>query len=148
MPLPPLYSQTLRGLRRQTEEDTRLSGIQYVVEDVYYAVVDLAKSSCKTSYELPLFEDPPVRLGRRLREPHTLTQIHPPAFINKTKTEFMVENLVDIIIAVQKVFPDSLVQEKILSRSDSGTFYDMTNLTERMRPYFKEAGKPYIVVKW
>jgi len=146
MPLPPLYSQTLRGLARQTKEDDRLSGIQYIVEDIYYAIIELAKSSCKTSYELPLFEEAAERFGRRItpKPHHTLT----PVISDQTKCEFMLENIVAIIAGIQKVFPDSTVKQKILSRGESGTFYDMTNITERMRPYFRERGKPYIVVDW
>jgi len=143
MPLEPVFSLTLRNLKNSTEEANRWNQIQVVVEEIYNGVLAIAKSHCKTKYEYPLFMEEPVRIIRRGSGlPNTSLRVKP------SKCDFINTNISDIIARIQMLFPDSLVKQRFLSKGDSGNLYDMTDLTDRMRPYFNEQPKPYIVVEW
>jgi len=118
----PISRIDLQQLKAKKDEQNRLNQINQIINNIYYAVVNVAESQIITSYN---------------------HQIH---LQNST---FYEKNKDDIISGLKTLFPDCLIDYKMLSRGNDGKMYDITNIDEKMRPFInRQHDQAHIVVDW
>jgi hypothetical protein len=117
---------TMRELKANTEEAARIQQVKNIVQQVYRAAVETAKSSSATSYNHPL----PQQHGIQ-------------------KDPFYVKNIADILAGLQELFPDCDVTHTLLARGTDGKMYDISKLDDKVLPFVNRAlNQSYIVVDW
>ena len=132
MPLEIVSRSKLLRLKDEFDEENRFMKIQGIVEDIYKKVMNAAKTYAITKYEYALFD------------PYNRLMIPPPLNKPANKCDYFITNIPDILIGVQRLFPDTLVQHKIMIDTLSGNRYDVTGWSDALT----DKGKPYIVVDW
>ena len=116
----------MRELKATTEEAARIQQVKHIVQQVYQAAVQTAKSKTDTSYN------------------HAL----PPAHDNMSNS-FYRKNMPDILVGLQVLFPGCDVSHTLLSRGTDGKFYDISKLDEKVLPFVNRAlDQSYIVIDW
>ena len=116
----------MRQLKANTEEAARIQQVKNIVEQVYRAAVQTAKSSSVTSYNYPL---PPQNR-------------HQPDL-------FYVKNIPDILAGLQELFPGCDVSHTLLSKGTDGKMYDISKLDEKVLPFVNRAlDESYIIIDW
>jgi len=116
----------MRGLKAQTDEWNRLNTISLNVKIIYSQAVGAAKTTEKTSYEWPI----------------PSTEPRSPANIFTT-------SMADILKGLQELFPDCLVEYKILARSRDGKMHDISKMDKAVLPLVGAYTQhPYIVIDW
>jgi hypothetical protein len=117
---------TMRELKANTEEAARIQRVKEIVQHVYQAAVQTAKSSYATSYNHQL---PPQNR-------------HQPDL-------FYVKNMADILAGLQELFPGCDVSHTLLARGTDGKMYDISKLDDKVLPFVNRAlDQSYIVVDW
>ena len=117
---------TMRELKTKTEEATRIQQVKNIVQQIYRAAVETAKSSPVSSYNHPV---PPQNR-------------HNP-------DHFYVKNIADILAGLQELFPDCDVTHTLLARGTDGKMYDISKLDDKVLPFVNRAlDQSYIVVDW
>lgn len=117
----PISRIDLQQLKAKKDEQRRLNQINQIVNQIYSAVISVAESQIVTSYN------------------HQIPR----------QDEFYDENKDDIISGLKTLFPDCLIDYKMLSRGNDGKMYDITNIDEKMRPFInRNYDRTYIVVDW
>ena len=119
----PISRIDLQQLKAKKDEQNRLNQINQIVNNIYYAVVTVAESKIVTSYN------------------HQIQHNGDPTFYEKNKD--------DIISGLKTLFPDCLIDYKMLSRGNDGKMYDITNIDEKMRPFInRQHDQAHIVIDW
>ena len=117
----------MRELKAKTEEDTRIQQVKYIVNQVYQAAVQTAKSKTDSSYNHPL----PQQQHRMQTDP------------------FYLKNMPDILAGLQELFPDCAVSHTLLSKGTDGKMYDISKLDDKVLPFVNRAlDQSYIVIDW
>lgn len=126
---PPLTREYLRGLKAQTDEETRIRNVQNYAQQIYRRVEQTAKSATQTCYQQQI-------------EPDN-GNTHHHGYFNVRY------NMSDILDKLQGMFPDSKVNFKSLSRGQDGKMYDIADIDERMKPFIDTRyNQDFIVVDW
>jgi hypothetical protein len=122
----PMSRDTMRGLKTKYEEAARSQQVKQIVQQVYQAAVQTAKSKTDTSYN------------------HPLPQQH------RIQTDpFYLKNMPDILAGLQELFPDCDVSHTLLSRGTDGKMYDISKLDDKVLPFVNRAlDQSYIVIDW
>ena len=121
----PMSRDTMRGLKAKYEEAARIQQVKQIVQQVYQAAVQTARSKDDTSYNHPL----------------------PPA--HHADHSFYLKNVPDILAGLQELFPGCAVSHTLLSRGTDGKMYDISKLDDKVLPFVNRAlDQPYIVVDW
>ena len=117
----PISRIDLQQLKAKKDEQRRLNQINQIVNQIYSAVISVAESQIVTSYN------------------HQIPR----------QDEFYDENKDDIISGLKTLFPDCLIDYKMLSRGNDGKMYDITNIDDKMIPFInRNYDRTYIVVDW
>lgn len=117
----PISRIDLQQLKAKKDEQNRLNQINQIVNHIYSVVVNVAGSKIVTSYNHPI----------------------------PRQAEFYEKNKDDIINGLKTLFPDCLIDYKMLSRGNDGKMYDITNIDEKMRPFInRQHDQVHIVVDW
>ena len=142
----PMSRDTMRELKANTEEATRIQQVKNIVQQIYRAAVETAKSKTDTSYNHPL------------PQAHTIAQMHMVGVKKVTKfgcnsgtttDPFYLKNMPDILAGLQELFPGCDVTHTLLSRGTDGNMYDISKLDEKVLPFVNRAlDQSYIVVDW
>ena len=116
----------MRELKAKTEEAARVQQVKQVVQQIYQAAVQTAKSKTDTSYN------------------HPLSQQH------RIQTDpFYLKNMPDILAGLQELFPGCDVSHTLLSKGIDGKMYDISKLDDKVLPFVNRAlDQSYIVVDW
>ena len=118
----PISRIDLQQLKEKNDEHNRLNQINQIVNQIYSNVVSVAGSQNITSYN------------------HQIQNCN-PTFYEKNKD--------DIISGLKTLFPDCLIDYKMLSRGNDGKMYDITNIDEKMRPFInRQRDQAHIVIDW
>jgi hypothetical protein len=122
----PISRDAMRQLKANTEEAARIQQVKNIVQQVYQAAVQTAKSSPVTSYN------------------HPVPQQH------RIQTDpFYLKNMPDILAGLQELFPGCDVSHTLLSRGTDGKMYDISKLDDKVLPFVNRAlDQSYIVVDW
>jgi len=124
----PIYRESLQKLNIETIEYNRLVKINSIVSEIYKQVIYVAKNTQNKIYEFPI----PRENDRSL-------------LINN----FYKENISDIILSLQKIFPDSIVAHLILAKGSDGKLYDIAKIDDKILPLLTVASNSsYIVINW
>jgi hypothetical protein len=116
---------TMRGLKAKYEEAARIQQVKQIVQQVYQAAVQTARSKDDTSYNHPL----------------------PPA--HHADHSFYLKNVPDILAGLQELFPGCAVSHTLLSKGTDGKMYDISKLDDKVLPFVNRAlDQSYIVVDW
>jgi DNA repair ATPase RecN len=114
---------------RLRDEQNRLNQINQIVNQIYSAVVYIAETKIVTSYNYQIQQQ-----QFQSDQPNKM-------FYDKNKD--------DIINGLKTLFPDCLIDYKMLSRGNDGKMYDITNIDEKMRPFInRQHDQAHIVVDW
>jgi hypothetical protein len=121
----PMSRDTMRGLKAKYEEAARIQQVKQIVQQVYQAAVQTARSKDDTSYNHPL----------------------PPA--HHADHSFYLKNVPDILAGLQELFPGCAVSHTLLSKGTDGKMYDISKLDDKVLPFVNRAlDQSYIVVDW
>jgi len=121
----PMSRDTMRGLKAKYEEAARIQQVKQIVQQVYQAAVQTARSKDDTSYNHPL----------------------PPA--HHADHSFYLKNVPDILAGLQELFPGCDVSHTLLSKGTDGKMYDISKLDDKVLPFVNRAlDQSYIVVDW
>ncbi len=122
----PMSRDTMRGLKAKYEEAARIQQVKQIVQQVYQAAVQTARSKNDTSYN------------------HPLPSAHPYA-----NHSFYLKNVPDILAGLQELFPGCDVSHTLLSKGTDGKMYDISKLDDKVLPFVNRAlDQSYIVVDW
>ena len=99
--------------------------VKNIVQRIYRAAVETARSYTETSYNHPL---PPAHdLSRRV----------------------YVKNMPEILAGLQELFPGCDVSHTLLSKGTDGKMYDISKLDDKVLPFVNRAlDQSYIVIDW
>jgi hypothetical protein len=118
----PINRVDLQQLKAKTDEQNRVNQINEIINQIYSAVINQARTQTITSYNY---------------------KIHPQY------STFYEKNKDDIICGLKTLFPDCSIDYKMLSRGNDGKMYDITNIDEKMRPFInRQHDQAHIVVDW
>jgi hypothetical protein len=121
----PISRQYLQELKVNNDEQKRLNMINKCVNNIYNSLINQAASSTLTSYNYQINQGP------------------------STDSEFIKKNKNDILNGLKVLFPDCLVEFKILSRGIDGEMYDVSNIDEKISPFInRQNDREYIVIDW
>ena len=153
MSLATLSREAMRGLKAQTDEENRLKTVAMFVNNLYSEAVRTAKMTEKTLYAWRIPQDPwcpyVVKNGRALRPPPAATL---PDIVqqrcNKCVNEFTT-SMADILKGLQELFPDCLVEHKILTRGSDGKMHDIPKMDKAVLQFVcSDNQQSYIVIDW
>ena len=136
MPLEIVSRDKLLRLKSETDEVNRNMKNQQIIKDIHKKVTNAAKTYSVTRYEYPLYNPFPTNILPMIPPP-----LNKPG--NKSPNVNELLEIADIVLGVQYVFPDSLVQYKILADTINGIRRDITGIVDTFG-----SGKPYIVIDW
>ena len=123
----PISRHELQQLKVKNDEQKRLNTINKYVNSIYNSLINQATSSNITSYNYQINQVPTI-------DPDYL-------FIERNKDE--------ILNGLKVLFPDCLVDFKILSRGTDGKMYDVSNIDEKIKPFInRQNDREYIVIDW
>ena len=125
----PMSRDTMRGLKAKYEEAARIQQVKQIVQQVYQAAVQTARSKDDTSYNHPL----PSAHHANHHANHS----------------FYLKNMPDILAGLQELFPGCDVSHTLLSKGTDGKMYDISKLDDKVLPFVNRAlDQSYIVVDW
>jgi len=124
----PITRHELQQLKVKNDEQKRLNTINKYVNSIYNSLINQVRSSSNiTSYNYQINQVPTI-------DPDYL-------FIERNKDE--------ILNGLKVLFPDCLVDFKILSRGTDGKMYDVSNIDEKMKTFInRQNDREYIVIDW
>ena len=119
----PVSRAYLRGLKAQTDEETRIKFVERYASDIYASAKQTARTTTQTSFRWQ---------------------------VEKVYGVFSVrDNMSDILVRLRSLFPDSVVDFKSLSRGQDGKMYDIVDIDERMKPFIDTRyDQSFIVIDW
>ena len=139
----PMSRDAMRQLKANTEEAARIQQVKNIVEQVYRAAVQTAKSKTETSYNHPL------PLGATVAEMQIVVVKKFGCNGGTTADPFYVKNMPDILAGLQELFPGCDVSHTLLSKGTDGKMYDISKLDDKVLPFVNRAlDQSYIVVDW
>jgi hypothetical protein len=110
----------LSGLKAERDEEKHSQQIQQIIHNIYNQVINFATGSTTTSYNYDTREN-----------------------------IFIINNIVEILTALQRIFPDSLIDYTQFARGNDGQLYDISKMDEKMRPFINmNKSQKYIVIDW
>jgi hypothetical protein len=119
----PVSRAYLRGLKAQTDEETRVRFVEQYVSNIYLQAKLTARTTTQTSIQFQLQDN--------------------------NATIHMKDNIFDILSRLRSLFPDSSIEFKSLSRGQDGKMYDIAHIDEKMRPFINgRFNQDVIVVDW
>ena len=134
---------TMRQLKANTEEAARIQQVKNIVQQIYRAAVETAKSKTDTSYNHPLPR------GATVAEMQIVAVKKVDCNGGSTADSFYLKNMPDILAGLQELFPGCDVTHTLLSRGADGKMYDISKLDEKVLPFVNRAlDQSYIVVDW
>jgi hypothetical protein len=124
MEMEPVSRMYLRGLKARADEENRVKYVEHYVTSVYSQVKRTATITTQTRFQYQVEEH------------------------NNGQTSVR-DNMPDILIRLQTLFPDSKVDFKTLSRGQDGKMYDINDVDERMKPFINTRfNQDFIVIDW
>jgi len=135
MALQPMSRKSLQQLNFETNEKIRLDKINSIVENIYTKVINTAKNTQYKTYEFPI-----PRQNNK-----------PPGYVGYSglMDDFYNKNMSDIILNLQKVFPDCDISHLIMSKGSDGKLYDINNIDDNILSLITTAcNESYIVITW
>lgn len=127
--------KSLQQLNFETNEKIRLDKINSIVENIYTKVINTAKNTQYKTYEFPI-----PRQNNK-----------PPGYVGYSglMDDFYNKNMSDIILNLQKVFPDCDISHLIMSKGSDGKLYDINNIDDNILSLITTAcNESYIVITW
>jgi hypothetical protein len=170
MSLATLSREAMRGLKAQTDEENRLKTVAMFVNNLYSEAVRTAKMTEKTLYEWPIPHD--ARLGLNAIANSATATAHAallsanpairgfPAASKTSEAEaaalhrsapanVFTTSMADILNGLQELFPDCLVEHKMLVRGPDGKMYDISKMDKAVLPFIRGyQEQAYIVIDW
>ena len=126
MTQPIMSRDAMRQLKAKTEEAARIQQVKNIVQQVYQAAVQIAKSSPVSSYKYAV-----------------------PPEDRRNPDSFYMKNMPDILAGLQELFPGCDVSNTLLSRGADGKMYDISKLDDKVLPFVNRAlDQSHIVVDW
>jgi hypothetical protein len=120
-----MFRQDLQQLKIKNDEQKRLNMINKCVNNIYNSLINQASSSNITSYNYQINQGPCL------------------------DSEFIEKNKNDILNGLKVLFPDCLIEFKILSRGFDEKMYDVSNIDEKIKPFInRQNDREYIVIDW
>jgi chloramphenicol 3-O-phosphotransferase len=103
MSLTPVSREHLRSLKRQKDEEVRISQLNQYVRHIYSSAINKAQTSTEAYY------------------------------IHRQIDEFMKKNMPEILDSLKTLFPDCLIEYQNTIEGNDGKVYDMNKLDENIR---------------
>jgi hypothetical protein len=120
MSLQPMMRSKLSGLKAEREDEQRCHQIQQIIQDIYSQVIRFAAGSTITLYKYDTREN-----------------------------KVIINNIVEILSGLQKIFPDSLIEYTQVAKGNDGQMYDISKMDEKMRPFINmNQCQKYIIIDW
>jgi hypothetical protein len=139
----PMSRDTMRGLKVKYEEAARSQQVKQIVQQVYQAAVQTAKSKTDTSYNHQLPR------GTTVAEMQIVAVQKFGCNGGTTADPFYVKNMPDILAGLQELFPGCDVSHTLLSKGTDGKLYDISKLDDKVLPFVNRAlDQSYIVIDW
>ena len=150
--LAPFTREAMRGLKAQEDEENRIKRVNDIVTGIYTSAVAYAKTTDATSYEHRMYHNGgtvcmkmPVRQMTKVPV-LSLDNLHSQA---KGQYIFYTTNMSHIIQALQTLFPDSLVEHKMIVRTQDGKIHDVSKMDDAALLYIVEWPIQHIVsIDW
>jgi hypothetical protein len=123
MSLIPISRETMKNLRKKTEEENRIYHIKQTIQIIYNGATSSAKCGETTVYK---YQIPRVQ-----------------------NNNFYSKNMTDILNGLQELFPDSSITHTIFALGTDGKMYDIEKLDDSTLPLVNIASdQSTIVIDW
>ena len=130
----------MRELKANTEEAVRVQQVKQIVQQVYQAAVQTARSKTETSYNHQVPRGPEYQYQNNIANRVNQNIVTDP---------FYVKNMPDILVGLQVLFPGCDVTHTLLSKGTDGKMYDISKLDDKVLPFVNRAlDQSYIVIDW
>lgn len=130
----------MRELKANTEEAARVQQVKQIVQQVYQAAVQTARSTTNTSYNHQVPRGPAHQYQNNITNRVNQDIVTDP---------FYVKNMPDILVGLQVLFPGCDVSHTLLSKGTDGKMYDISKLDDKVLPFVNRAlDQSYIVIDW
>ena len=138
---------TMQGLKVAKDEENRKALIQSIVEKIYNAALNSAKTKTDTSYQfrVPPPPSPPTSGAQQcvIRKHSIWNNDH-----NMPQT-FDMAHMTDVLAGLQALFPDCSVSEKTLVQAQDGKFYDVSTMDPQFLPLINNRlNQDFIIIDW
>ncbi len=138
----------MRQLKANTEETDRLQRIKQIVNQIYQAAFQTAKSKSDTSYYHRLPQATTVAETQMLGPKVTTTKYGCNRGSMNTDP-FYLKNMPDILAGLQELFPGCDVSQTQFSMGADGKMYDISKIDEKVLPFVNSAyNQSCIVIDW
>lgn len=118
----PINRAELAELRAKIVQEQRIASINNIIRSIYNYVINAAKSTSDTKYNY---------------------------IIQQYEASFMKENMKDIMVLLQQLFPDCQISHTLLARGIDGEMYDISKLDDTSLPLVNQVlNNSYIVIDW
>jgi hypothetical protein len=157
----------MQNLKAEKDEEGRLARVNKIVSDIYKEAVNLAEKSSETSYnyEIPskgmAAAEPWYRsqsksdylMQKKIYDARKAQGINLPPFshryIEGGTDPSHINNMKDILVGLQSLFPDCAVSHTLLCQAKDGKMYDISKLDDSVLPFLDRAlDHSYIVIDW
>jgi hypothetical protein len=136
----PMSRDAMRELKANTEEAVRVQQVKQIVQQVYQAAVQTARSKTETSYNHQVPRGPEYQYQNNIANRVNQNIVTDP---------FYVKNMPDILVGLQVLFPGCDVTHTLLSKGTDGKMYDISKLDDKVLPFVNRAlDQSYIVIDW
>jgi len=123
----PIGRECMRKLYSSEQEEVRIKKVKEIVSEIYDDVIGAAKICNHTSYNFKI----------------------PLPGQNKRLNQIYMENMRDILINLEYLFPGCSVVHTVLSAARDGKLYDISKLNSTTLPLVLYAmPNSYIVIDW
>jgi hypothetical protein len=128
----------MQGLKVQTDNQNRIAKIDTIVKDIYTKAIQLASTSSEKVFNLSI---PPAPIQHPIAG--TIYGTSGPS------DPFYLNNMDDILSALQLLFPGCSVSHALMARGKDGNLYDLSKLDDTSLPLVDQTlEQSFIVIDW
>jgi len=142
--LTPISRHVMQQLKSQKDADDRIDKINSIVEGLYNKAVHSASTTTDMKLNSPIPRLPSkYPLGRPIPE-------NSPAYdLTGSSDPFYLNNMEQILAALQKLFPGCSVTHALMARGRDGKLYDLSKLDDSALPFVDQTlEQSFIVIDW
>ena len=121
----------MQQLKEKYDEGNRIQFINQTVTDIYNRALEHARSKTDKSYNYQISGNISMQN------------------INITRNPKIIENMPDILIKLQELFPDCSITHTLMAKGSDGKMYDISKIDDSILPLINSVNKEsYIVIDW
>jgi len=149
--LVPRKKEFLQTLKSNLDEKKRVEQVDLIVNSIYGKVLSQAATDTATQYK-HMMPAGTTRFGNNNNMGfgnNNNMSFGNNRFRDPPEVTFFRDNLQEILKKLQLLFPDSIIQQKTLSKGVDGKYYDTADMDEKAKAFIDQRyDQEYIIIDW